>query len=266
MSIINRNAGSIIAWASSESSSAISAVERLKSANSAVTVLRSPLGCSGRRGIGGDYDFRFNRRNGRGGSGFSGADCRPTFLAESRPQLQLRSAFLAERGVGGAVVVAGRAAHRVSCDPDYNHTLRGRQKERGALRASRERSINVLGSSSITLSCQVGSLARVGFVTQLQTIDTDRLVADPNAIDELNQSVIKEFRANQGKVGGPMEGMPILLLTMTGAKTGRTLVRPLCYSRDADRIVIIASYGGAPQVGTSISEHTCCELISKQII
>jgi deazaflavin-dependent oxidoreductase (nitroreductase family) len=78
-------------------------------------------------------------------------------------------------------------------------------------------------------------------------IDTDRLVADPRAIDQLNQSVIKEFRANGGKVGGPMEGMPILLLTMTGAKTGRTLVRPLCYSRDGDRIVIIASYGGAPR-------------------
>lgn len=78
-------------------------------------------------------------------------------------------------------------------------------------------------------------------------IDTDRLIADPRAIDELNQSVIKEFRANQGKVGGPMEGMPVLLLTMTGAKTGRTLVRPLCYSRDGDRIVVIASYGGAPR-------------------
>jgi deazaflavin-dependent oxidoreductase (nitroreductase family) len=38
-----------------------------------------------------------------------------------------------------------------------------------------------------------------------------------------------------------------LLLTMTGAKTGRTLVRPLCYSRDGERIVIIASYGGAPR-------------------
>ena len=65
-------------------------------------------------------------------------------------------------------------------------------------------------------------------------------------MDELNQAVISEFRANQGRVSGPMEGMPILLLTMTGAKTGRTLTRPLCYSRDGDRIVIIASYGGAP--------------------
>lgn len=74
---------------------------------------------------------------------------------------------------------------------------------------------------------------------------TDRLIADPRAVDELNQSVIKEFRANQGRVGGPLESMPILLLTMTGAKTGRTLVRPVCYSRDGDRIVIIASRGGA---------------------
>src|SRR6266852_5924509 len=78
-------------------------------------------------------------------------------------------------------------------------------------------------------------------------IDADRLVADPRAMDELNQAVIREFRANQGKVSGPMEGMPILLLTMTGAKTGRTLIRPLCYSRDGERLVILASYGGAPR-------------------
>src|SRR5271163_3704219 len=78
-------------------------------------------------------------------------------------------------------------------------------------------------------------------------IDADSLVADPRKMDQLNQGVITEFRANQGKVGGPMEGMPIVLITMTGAKTGRTLIRPLCYSRDGDRIVIIASYGGAPR-------------------
>ena len=78
-------------------------------------------------------------------------------------------------------------------------------------------------------------------------MNADRLVANPSAIDKLNQAVIKEFHANQGTVGGAMEGMPIVLITMTGAKTGRTLTRPLCYSRDGDRIVIIASYGGAPK-------------------
>ncbi len=79
----------------------------------------------------------------------------------------------------------------------------------------------------------------------LEKIDTERLLSDPRAMDQLNQAVIKDFRANQGKVGGPREGMPILLLTMKGAKTGRTLVRPLCYSRDGDRLVVIASYGGS---------------------
>jgi deazaflavin-dependent oxidoreductase (nitroreductase family) len=59
--------------------------------------------------------------------------------------------------------------------------------------------------------------------------------------------VIEEFRANQGKIGGAMKEMPIVLITMTGAKTGRALTRPLCYSCDGDRIVIIASYGGAPK-------------------
>jgi deazaflavin-dependent oxidoreductase (nitroreductase family) len=76
--------------------------------------------------------------------------------------------------------------------------------------------------------------------------DPDKLREDPRAVDALNQSVIREFRANQGRVSGPLEGWPMLLLTMTGAKTGRMLVRPMCYSRDGDRIVVIASYGGAP--------------------
>jgi deazaflavin-dependent oxidoreductase (nitroreductase family) len=81
----------------------------------------------------------------------------------------------------------------------------------------------------------------------IDEVDVDRLIADPRAIDEMNQGVIKDFRANQGKVGGPMEGMPVLLMTMTGAKSGRSLTRPLCYSRDGDRIVIIASFGGGPR-------------------
>ena len=88
-------------------------------------------------------------------------------LARWANQLQLRSAFLGERGVGGAVVVVGGAAHRVSCDSDYNHTLRGRRKERVLLEQA-ERSIDVLSGSSITLSSQVGSLARMGSVTQLR--------------------------------------------------------------------------------------------------
>lgn len=65
-------------------------------------------------------------------------------------------------------------------------------------------------------------------------------------LDDFNQAVIKEFRANQGKVGGQMAGMPVLLLTTTGAKTGRSLTRPLVYTRDGAHIVIVASFAGGP--------------------
>jgi deazaflavin-dependent oxidoreductase (nitroreductase family) len=63
--------------------------------------------------------------------------------------------------------------------------------------------------------------------------------------NEFNQKVITEFRANQGKVGGQMAGMPLLLLTTTGNKTGRTLTKPLCYTKDGDRIFVIASFAGS---------------------
>ena len=63
---------------------------------------------------------------------------------------------------------------------------------------------------------------------------------------EFNQGVIKDFRANGGKVGGQMENIPLLLVTMTGAKSGRTITLPLAYSKDGKRIVVIASYAGAP--------------------
>jgi deazaflavin-dependent oxidoreductase (nitroreductase family) len=43
-----------------------------------------------------------------------------------------------------------------------------------------------------------------------------------------------------------MENMPVVLLTMTGAKSGRTITKPLVYTTDGDRIVVIASFAGAP--------------------
>ncbi len=61
-----------------------------------------------------------------------------------------------------------------------------------------------------------------------------------------NQGIIDEFRANGGKVGGMFEGRPMMLLTTTGAKSGRQYVSPLVYLPDGDRIVIFASKAGAP--------------------
>jgi len=64
--------------------------------------------------------------------------------------------------------------------------------------------------------------------------------------DDFNSNVIKEFRENGGKVGGPFEGQPMLILTTIGAKSGEPRVNPLVYTMDGDRIIVIASKGGAP--------------------
>ncbi|MCP3988210.1 MAG: nitroreductase family deazaflavin-dependent oxidoreductase [Actinomycetia bacterium] len=60
-----------------------------------------------------------------------------------------------------------------------------------------------------------------------------------------NKKAIAEFRANEGRCGPPFEDYPIILVTMTGAKTGRTLCSPLAYSTDGGDLVVIASMAGA---------------------
>jgi deazaflavin-dependent oxidoreductase (nitroreductase family) len=67
-----------------------------------------------------------------------------------------------------------------------------------------------------------------------------------DAAKEFNRSVIEEFRANQGRVGGPFEGAPMMLLTTTGAKSGMARTSPVVYTRDGERFVVIASKAGAP--------------------
>lgn len=64
-------------------------------------------------------------------------------------------------------------------------------------------------------------------------------------MSDFNANVIKEFRANGGKVGGMFEGRTnMVLITTTGARSGRETTNPLVYVPDTDRIVIIASNGG----------------------
>jgi deazaflavin-dependent oxidoreductase (nitroreductase family) len=64
--------------------------------------------------------------------------------------------------------------------------------------------------------------------------------------DDFNEKIIAEFRANGGKIGGRFEGAPLLLLHTTGAKTGRSRVKPLAYRRDDNRLVVFGTKGGAP--------------------
>ena len=63
---------------------------------------------------------------------------------------------------------------------------------------------------------------------------------------DFNASVIEEFRANHGRVGGRFENATLLLLHHTGAKSGEQRVTPLGYQKVGDSYAIFASKGGAP--------------------
>jgi deazaflavin-dependent oxidoreductase (nitroreductase family) len=60
-----------------------------------------------------------------------------------------------------------------------------------------------------------------------------------------NSKIIEEFRANQGQVGGPFAGAPVLLLHTTGARTGLERVNPMMYLEDGGRTYVFASNSGA---------------------
>jgi deazaflavin-dependent oxidoreductase (nitroreductase family) len=65
-------------------------------------------------------------------------------------------------------------------------------------------------------------------------------------MSDFNQRIISEFRANDGKVGGGFGGAPMVLLTTTGAKSGKRRTTPLVYLSEGDRMFIFASFAGAP--------------------
>ena len=67
------------------------------------------------------------------------------------------------------------------------------------------------------------------------------------SVNDFNRNVIDEFRSNNGKVGGQFGDAPLVLLTTTGAKSGKPHTTPVVYTRDGDNLVVIASMGGAPK-------------------
>jgi deazaflavin-dependent oxidoreductase (nitroreductase family) len=69
-------------------------------------------------------------------------------------------------------------------------------------------------------------------------------VQDPH---ERNRRVIEEFRANAGQVGDSHPGRPVILLTTTGAKSGRPYTTPVMFLRDGDRLAVFATHGGSPR-------------------
>lgn len=69
-------------------------------------------------------------------------------------------------------------------------------------------------------------------------------------MNDFNQQIIEDFRAHQGRVGGPFEGAPMVLLHHTGRRSGVERITPLVYLPDEEHpgsIFVFASKGGAPQ-------------------
>jgi len=68
----------------------------------------------------------------------------------------------------------------------------------------------------------------------------------PRDMHEMNQKIIKEFRANGGKVGGAFQGAPLLLVHHKGRKSGTERVTPLVYQSVDGKWAVFASKAGAP--------------------
>ena len=63
---------------------------------------------------------------------------------------------------------------------------------------------------------------------------------------DYNARIVEEFRANEGRVGGPWAGSTLILLHHVGARSGVERVTPLgCFVRGDGHYVIVASNGGS---------------------
>ena len=89
-------------------------------------------------------------------------------------------------------------------------------------------------------SIQVGMESKVPPIPKHAEVE-----ADPGVLARFNSSVIEEFRANGGVVGGPFEDSAIMLLTMTGAKSGQRRLTPLEYFQVDGRVIFVGTRGGA---------------------
>ena len=68
-----------------------------------------------------------------------------------------------------------------------------------------------------------------------------------DAVDAFQRSIIDEFRAHAGRVGGMFEGATLALLTTTGARSGVRRTTPLAYFELNGMPAVVASGMGGPK-------------------
>jgi deazaflavin-dependent oxidoreductase (nitroreductase family) len=71
------------------------------------------------------------------------------------------------------------------------------------------------------------------------------LELDLPEVSDFNSKIIAEFRDNEGRVGDPFEGAPLLLLHTVGAKSGRERVNPMMYRVLPGGFAVFGSKAGA---------------------
>jgi deazaflavin-dependent oxidoreductase (nitroreductase family) len=108
-----------------------------------------------------------------------------------------------------------------------------------------------------------------------------RETPDRDSVNDFNEKIVAEFRANGGKVSGQFANASLLLLHTTGAKSRQPRVSPLAYFRVDGKLIIIGSFAGAPtnpawvhnlranpqahiEVGTDAYDVTASELPSTE--
>ena len=62
----------------------------------------------------------------------------------------------------------------------------------------------------------------------------------------LGEEHIRRYRETDGEVGYLWSGVPTLLLTTTGRRSGELRTSALIFGRDGDDYLVVASMGGAP--------------------
>ena len=63
----------------------------------------------------------------------------------------------------------------------------------------------------------------------------------------VGESHINAYRETNGEVGYLWNGVPTLLLTTKGRRTGESRTSALIFARDGDDYLVVASMGGAPR-------------------
>jgi deazaflavin-dependent oxidoreductase (nitroreductase family) len=69
----------------------------------------------------------------------------------------------------------------------------------------------------------------------------------PPDVSLLGAEHVLRYQETDGEVGYLWNGVPTLLLTTTGRRSGKVRTTPLIFGRDGDDYLVVASMGGAPQ-------------------